>query len=67
MTTTEAAAFLGVNNSRIRQFIGEGRLPAIRFGKSWALDRKDVEEFARQTRPTGRPPKTPGPPNEGGA
>ncbi len=61
LTTTEAAALLGVNQSRIRQLIRSGTLPATRVfarGQSyWVVQRSDVEVYARLPRRPGRKPK----------
>ena len=54
----EAAKALGVSRQRIRQLIGEGRLPAIRVARAWVIYGGDLEWFAAKGRPTGRPPKT---------
>ncbi len=54
MTTTEAAAELGVTRARIRQFIAEGRLPGARkAGRDWLIPR-DALEPVRERKP-GRP------------
>lgn len=59
LTTSQAADFLGVTPSRIRQLIIDGRLPATKVGRD-QLIRKDVleafSEIPRQR--TGRPPQT---------
>ena len=56
ITTTQAAAILGVTPSRVRQFILQGRLPATKVGRDLFLDRKTVEEFAKQPRRPGPKP-----------
>ncbi len=53
LTTTQAAKALGVNNSRVRQFILAGRLPAQKFGHIWLIHEKDLAKVA--DRKTGRP------------
>lgn len=55
LTTAEAAAILGVNRTRIRQFVLEGRLHATKFGRDLALDEAEVREFQRLDRPSHRP------------
>jgi excisionase family DNA binding protein len=52
--TPEAARRLGVSTDRIRQWIREGRLPAIRVGRDWVVPGAAVTRFVR--RPPGRPP-----------
>jgi excisionase family DNA binding protein len=60
MTTAEAAAYLGVTNSRIRQLILDGFLPAIKLGDErrgmWLIRREDVEKLKKRPGP-GRPRK----------
>jgi excisionase family DNA binding protein len=43
LTTKQAGQIKHVNSSRIRQFIIAGRLPAIRFGRSWMIDPADLD------------------------
>jgi excisionase family DNA binding protein len=55
LTTQQAAERLGITDSRVRQLILEGKLPAKKFGRSnmiRASDLKAVEGIKR-----GRPPK----------
>lgn len=53
--TTEAAKRLGVNPSRVRALIDSGRLKAIKVGREWLIDPKDLE--AVKNRKPGRPRK----------
>lgn len=53
LTTKQAAKILGVNDSRIRQLILAGRLPATRFGWSWMIKAEDLEKV--KDRKPGRP------------
>ena len=57
LTARQAAEKLGVNDSRIRQLIGTGKLPAEKYGNLWLVDEKDLE-LVRDRKPTGRPRKT---------
>ncbi len=52
MSVGEAAGVLGVNQQRIRALIASGRLPAIKLGREWALDKRLVRPRERQG---GRP------------
>lgn len=54
----EAAIRLGVNDSRIRQLIRSGRLPAQMIGNSYAINVEDLALVAE--RKTGRPKKEQG-------
>jgi excisionase family DNA binding protein len=53
LTTAQAAKILGVNDSRVRQFILAGRLPAQKFGRDWIIYEKDLSKVA--DRKPGRP------------
>ena len=53
LTTQQASKILGVNPSRIRQFILEGRLPAIKLGRDWIISKDDLGKVAN--RKIGRP------------
>ena len=55
MTTREAGKRLGINDSRVRQLIIEGRLPATKFGNAWMIQEKDLKKVAN--RKPGRPQK----------
>jgi excisionase family DNA binding protein len=55
LTTKQAAKALAVNDSRVRQFILSGRLPAQKFGRDWIIKEKDLKRVA--DRKPGRPKK----------
>ncbi len=55
LSTTEVAERLGVTVPRVQTFIWEGRLPAIKVGRSYAVQEDDLKLV--ENRPTGRPPK----------
>ena len=54
-TIQEAAEFLGLSQGRVRQFIREGRLTASRIGRTIVVHTRDLEEFKKIPRYTGRP------------
>jgi excisionase family DNA binding protein len=54
LSTTEAAARVGLSVARIQTFIWEKRLPALKVGRSYAIDEDDLKLLAN--RPAGRPP-----------
>jgi excisionase family DNA binding protein len=56
LTTTRAAAELGVTPGRIRAMIAAGRLKATRAGRDWLLVPKSLD--AVRDRKTGRPPQS---------
>ena len=49
----EAANRLGVTPRRVRQMIADGKLPARRVGRAWAVDERDIRALGR--RPAHRP------------
>ena len=55
LTTKQAAKVLGINDSRVRQLILSGRLPARKFGRDWIIEEKDLKKVA--DRKPGRPRK----------
>ena len=56
LSSTEAAGRLGLSVARVQTFIWEGRLPAIKVGRSYAIDEDDLKLLA--DRKLGRPPKS---------
>ncbi len=57
LTAKQTAIELGVNDSRVRQFILEGRLSAIRDGGRHLIPWSAVIVFQKQKRPAHRPRK----------
>ncbi len=55
LTTSEAAAKLGVSTRRVIALIESGDLVAERFGKQWMVDERSVERRATQPTLRGRP------------
>jgi site-specific DNA-methyltransferase (adenine-specific) len=57
-TTDEAATYLGVSTSRIRQYIAEDRLPSEKYGRDHMIKERDLVYFANSgKKKRGRPPK----------
>lgn len=56
LTTTEAAALLGIDAATVQKLCKRGRLPAIKAGRDWLIHRKDVEKAKKRPKP-GRPRK----------
>jgi site-specific DNA-methyltransferase (cytosine-N4-specific) len=57
-TTEEAAKFLGVTPSRVRQFIAEERLGSEKYGRDHLIREGDLAEFAKSgKKKRGRPKK----------
>lgn len=57
LSAAQAAAELGVGQSRMSLFLNTGRLPGMRIGKVWVIRRGDLEAVGE--RKTGRPRKSP--------
>ncbi|HLB31057.1 MAG TPA: helix-turn-helix domain-containing protein [Gammaproteobacteria bacterium] len=57
-TTEEAAKYLGVTPSRVRQFIAEDRLDSEKYGRDHLIPEGGLVEFAKTgKRKRGRPRK----------
>jgi excisionase family DNA binding protein len=50
LSTGEAARILGVSRVAVTLMVQQGKLPAIRVGRSWAVHRDALLEFARTYR-----------------
>jgi excisionase family DNA binding protein len=55
LTTQQAAAELGVTQSRVIAMIGAGRLKANKIGMQWLIEKKDLAKV--RNRKPGRPKK----------
>ena len=55
ISTAEAAKRLGVTQSRVQKMITAKRLKAIKVGREWLIDPKDLEPL--KDRKVGRPRK----------
>ena len=55
ISTAEAAKRLGVTQSRVQKMIAAKRLKAIKVGREWLIDPKDLD--AVSDRKVGRPRK----------
>lgn len=57
-TVAEAAVLLKVTQRRVRVFITNGRLPAMRKGKQYLIHLHDIIEFGKKPRKPGKPKTT---------
>jgi excisionase family DNA binding protein len=55
LSVSEAAAELGVNHQRVRAFIADGRLPAMKLGTDWRVSVADLSRLSQVERRPGRP------------
>lgn len=53
LTTTDAAAHLGVTETRVRALIASGALKADQFAGRWVIDGESLELLAARQRPVG--------------
>jgi excisionase family DNA binding protein len=58
LTTTEAAALLGVSRPRVLALIHLGTLQAKKHGRDWQVDAASVEAYKNSPRKAGRRSKT---------
>jgi excisionase family DNA binding protein len=56
LTAKQVGEKLGINDSRVRQLIISGKLPAEKYGNLWLVNEKDLE-LVKDRKPTGRPKK----------
>lgn len=56
LTITEAAKRLGLSPVMVRRYCADGKIPAQKIGRDWAIRRRDMEHFAAAPRHSGRPP-----------
>lgn len=58
LTIPEAADKLGLSPQRVWRFVQEGRLKATKMHpRLWVIREEDLEEFSKEERRPGRPPK----------
>lgn len=51
----EAASALGLSAGRVHALVVDGKLPAVKVGGRWLIERGQVERRRRQRQPKGRP------------
>lgn len=50
LTVDEIAEYLRVSRATICRWCGTGRLPAFKIGKSWRVQKRDLERYIDQQR-----------------
>lgn len=57
-STSYVAERLGINRQSAARLVRDGRIPAVRVGRTWVVRVADLEEFAKTYAPgAGRPSK----------
>lgn len=57
LTVDEAAVQLGVLPHRVRVFLRDGRIKAVKKGRDWDIDPRSLKAFAAKERKAGNPHK----------
>ena len=47
LTLREVCERLRLHINTVREYINEGKIPAIKFDRVWRVEEKDLEEFVR--------------------
>lgn len=55
LTISETAERLGLSAAMVRRYCADGKLPAQKVGRDWAIRQRDAERFAAIPRRSGRP------------
>ena len=55
MTYQDAAKVLQVSDRTVWSLVDRGELPAVRFGRSVRIDRRDLEAFIDKSKPQSTP------------
>lgn len=55
LTISETAERLGLSVAMVRRYCADGKLPAQKIGRDWAIFQRDAEHFAATPRHSGRP------------
>lgn len=57
LTSTEAAEILGLSKDSVKKYCQTGALEAIKLGRSWFIEKKEVMRYKRENLGnSGRPP-----------
>lgn len=54
LTLEQIADYLQVSKEKVYKLCQRGRMPASKIGGQWRFDKKEVDDWARQQRPTIR-------------
>jgi len=56
ITTKEAAELIGITPNSVQVAILRGKLPAVKHGRDWLIQRVDAEDYAASERKPGPKP-----------
>ena len=45
LTPTQLAAYLSMGRDKVYELLGAGRIPAVKFGRTYRIPRKPLEEW----------------------
>ena len=48
LTVNEAAKILRLNSETVARYIREGKISAVKLGRVWRVEEKDLEQFIRE-------------------
>lgn len=48
LTVNETAKILRLNTETVARYIREGKISAVKLGRVWRVEEKDLEEFIRE-------------------
>lgn len=52
---TEAAVYVGLTDSMVRNYCRKQKIKAERVGRNWVISRKELDRFKKTPRPMGNP------------
>lgn len=55
LTTPQVAEILGVSIRRVQAMITAGRLPAVKVGRDWMIEKSDLKKVKNRNKKGGRP------------
>jgi excisionase family DNA binding protein len=54
--TVTAGQLLGISKQQVQRLVTAGTIKATQYGRSWLIPRAEVERYAKERKPAGRPP-----------
>jgi excisionase family DNA binding protein len=55
LDTVTAGQLLGISKQQVQRLLVAGMIRAEKFGRSWLIPRAEVERYAKERKPAGRP------------